>query len=78
MHLTLVVDQTGSASMNAQVQISDQAKRYGDVVCNVNKALVGGSQDQFDAVLAFVNACPEEDKGQEPSGTLTTPPLRRS
>ena len=64
--------------MNAQIQISDQAKRYGEVVCSVNKALVGGSQDQFDAVQAFVNACPEEDKGEEPSSMLTLPTLLTS
>lgn len=56
---------TGSASMDAKAQISDQAKRYGDVVCNVNKALVGASQDQFDAVKAFLDACPEEDKAEK-------------
>ncbi|DBA91772.1 TPA: hypothetical protein ACH3X1_003362 [Trebouxia sp. C0004] len=56
---------TGSASMDAKAQISDQAKRYGEVVCNVNKALVGGSQDQFDAVKAFLDACHEEDKAEK-------------
>lgn len=50
--------------MDAKAQISDQAKRYGAVVCSVNKALVGGSEDQLDAVKAFLEACPEEDKGQ--------------
>ena len=63
---------TGSASMDAKAQISDQAKRYGDVVCNVNKALVGASQDQFDAVKAFLDACPEEDKGQHCTCMTTT------
>lgn len=61
--------------MDAKAQISDQAKRYGDVVCNVNKALVGGSQDQFDAVRAFLEACPEEEKGQHCTCTTTTSTL---
>ncbi len=58
--------------MDAKAQISDQAKRYGEVACNVNKALVGGSQDQFDAVKAFLDACPEEDKGQHCICATTT------
>jgi len=66
---------TGAASMDAKAQVSDQAKRYGDVVCNVNKALVGGSQDQFDAVKAFLDACPEEEKGQRRICTTTTSTL---
>ncbi len=64
--------------MDAKAQISDQAKRYGDVVCNVNKALVGGSQDQYDAVKAFLDACPEEDKGQHCTCTNTTLTLLQS
>jgi hypothetical protein len=66
---------TGAASMDAKAQISDQAKRYGDVVCNVNKGLIGGSQDQFDAVKAFLDACPEEEKGQRRTCTTTTSTL---
>lgn len=57
--------------MDAKAQISDQAKRYGGVVCSVNKALVAGSQDQLDAVKAFLEACPEEDKGQHCICTTT-------
>lgn len=50
--------------MEAQSQRSEQANRYAEVVRGVNKALVSGSQDQFDAVNAFLAACPEEDNGQ--------------
>lgn len=50
--------------MEAQPQHSEQANRYAEVVRGVNKVLVSGSQDQFDAVNAFLAACPEEDNGQ--------------
>ena len=50
--------------MEAEPQRSEQAKRYAEVVRGVNKVLVAGSQDQFDAVNAFLAACPEEDNGQ--------------
>lgn len=50
--------------MEAQPQRSEQATRYAEVVRAVNKVLVTGSQDQFDAVNAFLAACPEEDNGQ--------------
>lgn len=50
--------------MNAGAQISEQAKQYAEVVRNINKALIAGSQDQFDAVSAFLAACPEEQNGQ--------------
>lgn len=55
---------TGVTSMEAQPQCSEQANRYAEVVRGVNKALVSGSQDQFDAVNAFLAASPEEDNGQ--------------
>lgn len=47
-----------------QAQRSKQANRYAEVVRGVNKALVAGSQDQYDAVNAFLAACPEEENGQ--------------
>ena len=50
--------------MEAQPQRSEQANQYAEVVRAVNKVLVTGSQDQFDAVNAFLAACPEEDNGQ--------------
>ena len=67
---------TGVTSMEAQPQRSEQANRYAEVVRAVNKALVSGSQDQFDAVNAFLAACPEEDNGQlhhDLSQTLIAP-----
>ena len=54
----------GATPMEAQPQRSEQANRYAEVVRAVNKVLVTGSQDQFDAVNGFLAACPEEDNGQ--------------
>lgn len=53
----------GVTPMEAQLQRSEQANRYAEVVRGVNKVLVTESQDQFDAVNAFLAACPEEDNG---------------
>lgn len=54
----------GATPMEAQPQRSEQANRYAEVVRAVNKVLVTGSQDLYDAVNAFLAACPEEDNGQ--------------
>ena len=53
-----------AANSSSSPQLNEQAKRYAEVVCNVNRALVGGSEDQYDATNAFLAACPEETNGE--------------
>ncbi|KAL3150654.1 hypothetical protein ABBQ32_000453 [Trebouxia sp. C0010 RCD-2024] len=55
----------GATPMEAQPQRSEQANRYAEVVRAVNKVLVTGSQDLYDAVNAFLAACPEEDNADK-------------
>lgn len=64
-HTLRIEAANGSATSSSGPQLSDQAKRYAEVVSNVNRALVGGSEDQYNAASAFLAACPEETNAEK-------------